>query len=406
MLNFNIFVPTRLLFGPGKLSELGTTPHLPKGDKAMVVVSQGGSMVRSGYLARVQGLLSDNGVKTIVFDEIRPNPESEAVDRAAAICREKEVDFIVGLGGGSTVDSAKSIALMCANDGEYWDYIHGGSGGGKAPQNPAIPVVAIPTTAGTGTETDPWTVITKSGGEGPNGHPEKIGFGNDSTFPALSIVDPELMTSVPPAVTGHTGMDAFFHAAETFLNINAQPASDMLALEAVHLVSHFLPVAVAQPENMEARALLAWASTAAGYCQAITGVISQHSLEHALSAYAPDLPHGLGLTLLSRSYFSYLAEHGEEGVLDRMGDMAVAMGVELAEEASDIDKGKAFLEALDALITGAGLDGESLAAYGLTADMSEKLARCTMDTMPALFGVTPVDMEEKDVVGIFENALE
>lgn len=405
MLQFNIFVPTRLVFGPGKLNELGTTAHLPKGKKAMIVISAGGSMIRGGYLARVQGLLADNGVKTIVFDEIRPNPESDAVDRGAAIAREKDVDFIVGLGGGSTIDSAKSIALMAANEGEYWDYIHGGSGRGKTPEHPALPVVAIPTTAGTGTETDPWTVITKSGGEGPNGHPEKIGFGNDSTFPALSIVDPELMVSVPPRITAHTGMDAFFHAVETFLNINAQPASDMLALEAIHLAAHYLPVAVAQPENLEARALMAWASTAAGYCQAITGVISHHSLEHALSAYAPDLPHGLGLTLLSRSYFAHIAEHADAGALDRMGDMAVAMGVELAEEATDVEKGKAFLECLDALIKAVGLHDEHLSNYGLTPGMAEKLAKCTLDTMYGLFPVTPVEMDEKAVVEIFEDAL-
>lgn len=110
---------------------------------------------------------------------------------AAAICREERCDFVVGLGGGSSIDSAKSIAVMACNDGDYWDYVSGGTGKGR-PISKALPIIAIPTTAGTGTEMDPWTVITHETAQ------EKIGFGCPLTYPTLSIVDPELMVSIRP----------------------------------------------------------------------------------------------------------------------------------------------------------------------------------------------------------------
>ena len=155
------------------------------------------------------------------------------------------------------------------------------------PENKALPLVAIPTTAGTGTESDPWTVITKSDTN------EKIGWGCDDTFPVLSIIDPELMLSVPPKMTAYTGMDAFFHAAECYIaNVN-QPASDLFALEAISLITKYLPEAVNKGSDIEARTKLAWASTEAGICESLSCCIAHHSMEHAVSAYYPDVPHGI-----------------------------------------------------------------------------------------------------------------
>lgn len=396
MLNFQYFMPTRLIFGPDTLNQLGDTPYLPRGKKAMVVVGESGIMIKLGYLSRVQSLLSKQDVETIIYDKIKPNPESRHVDEAAAICREKGVDFIVGLGGGSTIDSAKSIALMAANSGLYWDYMQSGSGGGMAPENDALPIVAIPTTAGTGTEADPWTVITKTDSA------EKIGWGNDSTFPTISIVDPTLMVSVPPKQTAYTGMDAFFHAVEAYLATCRQPASDMLALEAVHLIAHTLPQAVAEGDNLEARTIMAWACSAAGLCESYSSCISHHSLEHALSAYHPDLPHGAGLVLLSKAYFGFLAARGEE----RLGDLALAMGDTLEENLEEEVSGVAFLDALDKLITEIGLADEKLSDYGVTREEIPALAENALTTMGALFDITPASMSQDDVIAIFEAAYE
>lgn len=153
-----------------------------------------------GYLDRVRELLQKNGVPSVVFDRILPNPLKSHVMEGAALARAEGCDFVVGLGGGSSIDSAKSIAVMAANDGDYWDYIHGGTGKGMPVLRAPLPVVAITTTAGTGTEADPFTVITKE----ETG--EKIGFGCDGTFPVISIVDPDLMTSVARSSDGLSGI--------------------------------------------------------------------------------------------------------------------------------------------------------------------------------------------------------
>ena len=395
MLNFQFFMPTRILFGNGSLEEIGNTPYLPRGDKAMVVITKGGTMLKRGYLARLQGFLSAQGVKSVVYDKVPPNPESDQVDEAAALCRDMGVDMVVGLGGGSAIDAAKAVALCAANTGGIWDYIPSGTGKGLVPENPALPIVAVPTTAGTGTEADPWFVVSKSGGR------EKTGFGLDSTFPALSVVDPELTLSVPPRLTALTGLDAFFHAVESYLNVNSQPVSDMLALEAAHLIAHTLPQAVEEPDNLRARTILSWASTAAGVCESLSGCISQHSLEHALTAFNPELPHGLGLAALSRPYFARLAEKAPE----RFDDLALAMGVDEVDELPEAERPGAFLAALDELLGRVGVASDRLGDWGFTPEDAEALADNAYETMGDLFDATPGDMTRQDAVDVLRAAL-
>jgi len=300
-LKFNYYMPTRIIFGAGELSKLANTPYLP-GKKALVVISSGNSMKKYGYLDRVRGYLKENGVQTVLFNKILPNPISEHVAEGAKIAKDNNCDFVIGLGGGSSIDSAKSIAIMAKNSGEYWDYVNGGSGKGKEVEKGALPIVAIPTTAGTGTETDPWTVITKTKTN------EKIGFGGDYSLPSLAIVDPELMLSIPSDFTAYQGMDAFFHSAEGYLSIKNQPASDMYALEAVSLITKYLPIAVHEGKNLEARSAVAWASTESGIVESLSSCVSHHSMQHALSAFHPELSHGAGLIALSIAYFSFMAE--------------------------------------------------------------------------------------------------
>ncbi|MDO9083259.1 MAG: iron-containing alcohol dehydrogenase, partial [Humidesulfovibrio sp.] len=225
MLAFTFRLPTTLVFGPGRLSELETTPFLPQGRQAMLVIGASGNILRQGYLGRVQGLLAARGVKSVVFDGVRANPRTEDVDAAAAQARALGVDFIVGIGGGSVIDTAKCLALAASGDGPFWDNMTGQKYDGAR----GLPVVAIPTTAGTGTEGNAVAVLC-----GPEG---KRGFVHPAFYPVLSVVDPELTRSVPQRLTAITGMDAFFHAAECFLSTARQPMSDMLCLEAAHLVT-------------------------------------------------------------------------------------------------------------------------------------------------------------------------
>ena len=390
--DFSYYMPTRIIFGCGKLSELATTPYLP-GAKALVVIGASGAMRKYGYLDRVTKYFDGNGVETVVYDKIQPNPVSQHVEEGASVAKQNGCDFVVGLGGGSTIDSAKSIAVMAVNPGRYWDYIARGSGGGKIPASGALPIVAITTTAGTGTEADPWTVITRSETN------EKIGWGADCTFPRLSIVDPELMVSVPANTTAYTGMDAFFHAVETYLATINQPTSDLLALEAVGLITKYLPVAVKDGTNIEARTKLAWANTEAGICESLSCCISHHSLEHAVSAYYPVVAHGAGLTMLSVSYFSYLAERNPV----RFGDLARAMGQDI-DGLSEKESARAFIAGLKKLIQDIGLETEKLAGYGVKRDELKTFAENSFYAMGSLFDITPVKLTPDDVLAIYENA--
>lgn len=390
-MNFEYFMPSRILFGPGKLNELSKI-KLP-GKKALIVISNGTSMRKYGYLDRVISLLKENNVESVVFDKILPNPVKSHVMEGAELAKTENCDFVIGLGGGSSIDSAKSIAVMAKNPGDYWDYISGGTGKGKPVENGALPIVAITTTAGTGTEADPWTVITK---EDTN---EKIGFGVKETFPFLSIVDPELMVSVPPKLTAYQGFDAFFHSAEGYIASIATPISDMYALKSIELLAKYLPVAVNDGNNIEARTNVALANTLAGFVESTSSCTSEHSMEHALSAFHPDLPHGAGLIMLSEAYFKFFADK----VPDRLADMARAMG-EDADSLPEAERPKAFIRALKNLQKKCGVDNLKMSDFGIRREDIPKLAENARHTMGGLFAVDPYKLSFEETVKILENA--
>ena len=194
-------------------------------------------------------------------------------------------------------------------------------------------------------------------------------------------------------------MDAFFHSVETYLATINQPASDLLALEAIGLITKYLPIAVKDGTNMEARTKLALASTEAGICESLSRCISQHSMEHAISAYYPDVAHGLGLTMLSVSYFSYLAERNPA----RFGDLAWAMG-ESVNDLPETKRPMAFITGLKKLIKSVGLEEEKLANFGIKRKELRALAENSFYTMGSLYDITPVELTLDDVVAIYEKA--
>lgn len=384
-MNFSAHIPTRLIFGAGELNKLAEC-KLP-GKKALVVISAGTSMRKYGYLDRVCELLKKNGAETVVFDKILANPIKTHVMEGAAICREKRCDFVVGLGGGSTIDSAKSIAIMAVNDGDYWDYISGGTGKGKAVKN-ALPIVAISTTAGTGTEMDPWTVITN---EETN---EKIGFGCSLTFPAISVVDPELMLSIPPAFTAYQGFDAFFHASEGYIASIASPISDLYALEAVRLLYKYLPVAVKNGSDLKARSKVAWAATLAGMVESTSSCTSEHSMEHAMSAYYPKLPHGAGLIAISEAYFTTF----KNDRMKRYMKMFETMTEKKSARPSD------FIDALAFLKKECGVDNIKLSDYGITPEDFPRFADNAVNTMGGLFSFDPRPLNRTEIIDIYAKS--
>ena len=384
MTKFNYFIPTKVIFGPGKLEKLAVE-KLP-GRKALVVVSGGSSMKKYGYLDRVRKLLAAQDVESVVFDKILPNPILEHVTEGAALATSEGCDFVIGLGGGSSIDSAKSIAVMARNPGNYWDYVNGGSGGGKPVENGVLPIVAVTTTAGTGTEADPWTVITHQDRD------EKIGFGTDETFPTLSIVDPELMTSVPPHLTAYQGFDAFFHAVEGYIANIATPVSDAFALSSIGLIAKSLAAAVKDGGNIEARTDVALANTLSGFVESTSSCTSEHSMEHAMSAYHPKLPHGAGLIMLSESYFSFF----EKAAPERFADMAGAMGMEREPDN--------FVKALVKLQKDCGVHGLKMSDYGITEDEIPALAENAKFAMGGLFDMDRYSLSAEETVSIMKSA--
>jgi alcohol dehydrogenase len=379
--HFNYYMPTKILFGKGKLDEL--INYLP-GKKALIVTSAGSSMTKYGYLQRVEALLNEAEVSYFVFNKVLSNPTTKHVMEGARIAKENNCDFIIGLGGGSSIDAAKSIAVMTENPGDYWDYVGGGSGQGLPVPNKPLPIVAITTTAGTGTEADPWTVITK---EDTN---EKIGFGYDFTFPVLSIVDPDLMMSVPTDLTAYQGFDALFHATEGYIANIANPISDMYALKSIELIGKYLTTAVNDGENEEARAMIALANTLSGFVESTSSCTSEHSLEHALSAYHTHLPHGAGLIMISLAYYTFFAESTPE----RMIDMARALGNKDAKEPMD------FVKTLEKLQKDCHVENLKMSDYAIDKDNLQRYAENAKHTMGALFNLDPAPMTTEDAVEI------
>lgn len=387
---FTHYVPTKILFGQGQIKALHEQT-LP-GKKALIVISNGTSTRKFGYLDAITAELEQAGAEFAVFDQIKPNPTKDNVMDGAACAKENGCDFIVGLGGGSCLDASKAIAIMATNDGDYWDYIHGGTGKGQPVQNAPLPMVAITTTAGTGTEADPWAVVSNE-----ETH-EKIGFGMESTFPVISVVDPDMMATVPPAFTAYQGFDALFHSVEGYVSKGANLMSDMYALTAIKNVSANLEKAVKDGSDADAREKVALGNTLSGFVESIGAVTSQHSLEHALSALKPDLPHGTGLIMISKAYFSHFA--GSGACDERMIDMAKAMGKTDATRPVD------FVDALVELQEACGVADLKLSDYGFT---KEDMAHCAKEarvTMGGLFACDPVELTDEDSTAILEASFQ
>lgn len=387
-MQFDYYIPTRIVFKRGALNELHEQ-ELP-GKKALVVMSQGKSTRANGYFDRLCGELDLAGVAYVVFDKILPNPIKKHVMEGAKLAKENGCDFIIGLGGGSSMDAAKAISLMATNEGDYWDYMLSGSGKGKEFKNPPLPVVTVSTTAGTGTESDKWAVTTNEETE------EKIGYGSDLTYPVLSVVDPELTLSVPPHLTAYQGFDVFFHCSEGYISKGASAMSDIFALKAISLIAENLPKAVADGSNIEARENIMFANILAGFVESISSCTSEHALEHALSAYHPDLPHGAGLILISVAYFRNFAD--AHACDDRLIDMAKAMGKKDAASPTD------FVDALYELQKACNVADIKMSDYGMVKGELEKYVKNALDTMGGLFVPDPAPVSPGDALRILEES--
>lgn len=387
-MSYTMYVPTRILFGNGKLKELHT--QAMPGENPLLVTSNGKSVKENGSFYTVMQELAHAGMQTTIFDRVQANPLKSTVMDGAAIARKNGCDFVVALGGGSVLDAAKAIALMAVNEGDYWDYIGTGTGKGKAIQNKPLPIIAIPTTSGTGSEADAACVITN---EGTN---EKTGFGNPALFPVLSIVDPELTKTIPAKFTAYQGFDALFHSTECIISNKANLMGDMYALTAIENVAQYLPRAVADGADMEAREHLAFASSVSGAVMTISGCTSEHSLEHAMSAYYGELPHGAGLIMISKAYYQFFID--AHVCDDRFIRMAQAMGMKEAKEPED------FIAALDRLQKECGVAELRMSDYGITKAELPVMAQNALDTMGRLFLNDRTSLDIEGCIKIYEQS--
>lgn len=385
-MGFNMYVPTRVLFGAGELNNL----HRQKmpGKKAMIVISKGKSTKSNGYLARTIDQLKSAGVDSVVFDKVEANPMKSTVMAGGSFAKENSCDFVVALGGGSCIDAAKAMAIMATNGGDYWDYIPSGSGKGKQIENKPIPIVAITTTAGTGSETDAGAVITNE-----ETH-EKTGFGSDDLYPILAIVDPELMRTVPPKFTAYQGFDALFHSVEGYVSKWVNLMSDMYAITAIENVAQNLANAVKDGNDINAREKVAFGNTLSGVVMCVGCCTSEHSLEHAMSAYHQQLPHGAGLIMISKAYFTHLIN--KHVCDDRFIKMASVMGMQDAKEPMD------FIEMLVKLQEECGVADLKMSDYGIKPEEFEIMAKNAKETMGGLFMCDRSELSVNDCIEIYK----
>lgn len=394
-MNFDFYNPTRILFGRGKINELGNSISEMRstgslGKKAILLMSNGKSAKISGAYDKTVTQLKNAGIEFAEFPKVMENPKKDMIMEGAAFARNNGCDFIVALGGGAVLDSSVAISAMATNDGDLWDYVSGGTGKGKPLANAGLPIVTITLTAGTGSEINCWGVISNPETQ------EKIGFGNPALNPVLAVVDPELMLTVPAKYTAYQGFDALFHNTEVMMSNGVNIFSEAIALSAIENISKYLPRAVKDGNDIEARERIAYASTVAGITMQLTSTTAQHSMEHSMSAYHPNLPHGAGLILISKAFAEFFIDR--HACDEQFIKMAKVMGIENANKPED------FITALVKLQEDCGVADIKMSDYGFDKSECMTLAKGARSMQGGLFLANPCEMTDEDCALVFEKS--
>lgn len=324
MEKYNFYFPTNMLVGSGRRKELGRITA-QYGQKALLVIDP---FLESGGVAQeLLNILHASGIHTEIFNEIVPNPRNTTIDKGVEQCRQMECDVVVAVGGGSTIDTAKAIALTVVHGGKCWDYTERQQETVLRPTRPGLPLIAIPTTAGTGTEATLVSVINNTN------QVRKCAIVNPVIYPKLSIVDPELMMTIPPALTALTGIDTFAHAFESYICTDHNDFSDALALHAMKLFSKSIREAVSNGSNIEARGMMAVSCALAGAAFSNSGVCLPHAMGQPLSAFT-DAPHGGTLAACLPQIIEWTIPCAQ----DRFARVAEILGGEKMHGKSDKEK--------------------------------------------------------------------
>lgn len=387
MFSIDTYLPTRVVFGYGRLNDLKDL-KLP-GKKALICITADGLMRTLGVLQRVEDLLKENGTDYVVYDKVQPNPTKATVEEATEFAKANGCDFTLGLGGGSSIDTAKGCALMLALEGDLWNYAYTGTGGQKEADK-AFPVVTITTTCGTGTECDQYCVITNQDTN------EKLDFTSEAIFPSLSIIDPELMMSLPKTLTIYQGFDALFHNAECYVtNGHRNRLLDLYASDGVKTVAENLIKVVNDPTDKDARTNMAYAADIlGGYSMALDSVTSHHILGQTLGGFYNKFPHGATLIVVAEEYYKRVCSLLPEE-FDELGEM-------MGEMPDPAKPGYAYVKALTRMLDEAGIRDLKMSDFGVKKEDFAKIVDMTVNQVGV--DLDRYTLSESDFMEILEKS--
>ena len=358
----DLVVRDRIRFGRGAVAMLPELVRQAGGHRALIVTDAG--VVASGVVDVVRRSLEAGGIEVGIYDGVEPNPGTSSVERgsSALVVFGTPGTIVVPVGGGSSMDTAKAVSLHAINGGDVLAL-----GYHDPDLVPGLPLVAVPTTAGTGAETNTYGVITDEVAG------RKAYVGHASVLPVASVLDPELTVGLPPGQTAATGVDAMTHSLESLLSRNSNPFAEAIALHVIRTVAEWLPTAVDDGQNLEARSQLLVAAHLAGLGQASgTGVGAVHAIGHALGTRGK-LAHGTALaTVLPEVLATYLDVRERELALVAVA-LSVASPAELPAEAA-----RAAIDGLDAFLRRVG-QRRTLAEQGLGAEAHDTIAQDSVD---------------------------
>jgi len=306
--NINYYNPTDIRFGKGRVSEVGEI--VANYGRRCLMVTVKSFPALEPVFKKIKTLCSEKGIYVFHFDGVTPNPTTDNINDGVEMAEKNNVDVILGVGGGSSIDVAKCISVGVTHEGNAWEYrvIKG-----KPIEDKLLPIIAVSTTAGTGSEVTAAAVLTKT-----DEH-SKLALYDKMLCPTVGIVDPELTVTMPPHVTASTGWDAFCHSFEAYThNLAASDYIDILALEGIRLVIKYLPIAVKDGKNREAREALHWANTLGGLAITNAGVTLPHGMGMAIGGSAPHVTHGEALAIFNPALNKEKDTNAAEKACDEM----------------------------------------------------------------------------------------
>ncbi len=377
------FSPCKVVMGTHTAGRVGEEVRQIGAGKVLVVTDPG--IVATRLLAPIEESLTAGGIPYVVFDGVAPEPPSGVMDRGAAVFRDEGCGLVLGVGGGSSLDSAKGISILAANGGSIGDY----AGLDRVPRRGA-PLVLLPTTAGTGSEVTRVLVYTDERENAKNVVFSRFALAD------TAIVDPLMTLGMPPHVSADTGMDAFVHATETYVSMNATAFSDPYAERAIELIARWLPVVCAKGANLVARTHLCTAATLAGFAFGSGGLGAVHALAYPLGTEY-HLTHGRTNAIM----LPHVMRFNLAGSAPKYARVAALMGRNVAGLSPLAAAGQA-VEAVLELLQAIGVSYR-LRDYGIPPADLPRLVQGAMK-QARLFVPNPRDLFEKDVVSIYEAA--